>query len=1144
MKDLKVWSVELSEKNLIEASAGTGKTYSIGILVLRLIIENELNINQILMVTFTKSAVEELKSRVNKFCREALFFLELIQQGIEYTEQQAEDEKKEFEIYKNLLAFFREQPDKIGKTLQRLKANVLLLDEVAIMTIHGFCQKSLTEFAFESKQLFGAELIQDTQPILENALNEFWRKNISTLSTDTLQNIGYQNIRENILKLVSTHLDGKLYANYDTNVDYAAKFKNVSMEDCKDQILAIYKISYDYVDNLLKNNVLNTLIENTDATKSAKKSYLDASDPIELCDVCWGKSGFKSNKVTNVFDPLLITHLEKIKYLSDADNLHKEASKIYRQNLYAWAIKEITDKYHNYLTTNNLLSYNDLISNMAKAVDNSNPQKEQSFVAQLQQKYKAVFVDEFQDTDREQYTIFQKTFGYNDAVMFLIGDPKQSIYAWRKADLDTYFEAKNNVGERIYSMKTNFRSGKNIIDKLNHFFLPNPDFDTFNFPDKTSPNRISYINVDAKKTSLDVTKNGEIESGLQLWSGSKNEVLINKAVQLTHQLLTDASYQIKEGKKKRNIEPKDIGIIVRTNSKGADIKKELSRIGIPSVMLYDQKVLTSEEAKSMFYLLEAIIEPKINNIFKVLKSNILNYENDKILQLDTEDLVQRFYQWRKKWNEKGIYPTLQSFFSQFELEKQLKMVDASDRIWANVTQIAEILNRAEQKQSLKEDDLCNWLKKRIDGRDEQGDEYLMRIESDENAVTIITIHKSKGLEYGIVICPEVDFSDNVKSEFVTFKEGRNFVTKEQAFLTEKELLNFSTELEQENRRLIYVALTRAKAQCHVLSSTRNAESTMNYFYNNIDKKLIDIQSIEDVDLYKLSKYKLAKDSVVRVENVIDLGKFKDEPWFRLSYTGLAAHHNGIPKERSSVFKNAYDEFIFSKLKFGTLAGNLLHDILEKIDFVDAKGVYNDKVIIDMLHGYFPQNGDEFLLPIQHLIKNILNANISIDNQIIKLNSIGRNKRLSELEFDFPIHHFQPQLLEQFSQENRSIALKILSENDISGMMNGKIDLLFEYDEKIYILDWKTNYLGFEMSDYDKDGVLSAMNENNYHLQYLIYSVALKKYIQSRGLSFEQSFGGVIYLFLRGVRSDTRSGIFTSKPNLEEINLMERILLKK
>ncbi|QES89213.1 UvrD-helicase domain-containing protein [Rhizosphaericola mali] len=1136
MKDLKVWSIELSEKNLIEASAGTGKTYSIGILVLRLIIENELNINEILMVTFTKSAVEELKTRVNKFCREALYFIELIQQGIEYTEQLSESEKTEFDIYKNLLAFFLEHPDKIEKTLQRLKANILLLDEVAIMTIHGFCQKSLTEFAFESKQLFGAELIQDTQPILENALNEFWRKNISTLSTDTLQNIGYQNIRENILKLVSTHLDGKFYANYDPNIDYAAKFKKVSMEDCKNQILAIYKISYEYVDNLLKNNVLSNLIENTDATKSAKKNYLEASDPIELCDVCWGKNGFKYNKVTNAFDPLLITHLEKIKYLSDADNLHKEASKIYRQNLYAWAIQEITDKYHNYLKTNNLLSYNDLISNMAKAVENS-----ESFVTQLQKKYKAVFVDEFQDTDSEQYTIFQKTFGYNDAVIFLIGDSKQSIYAWRKADLDTYFEAKNNVGERIFSMKTNFRSGKNIIDKLNYFFQPYPDFDTFSFPDQTSPNRISYINVDAQKTSLEVTKNGEVESGLQLWSGNKNEVLINKAVQLTHQLLTDTSYKIQDGKKAKKIEPKDIGIIVRTNSKGSEIKKELSRIGIPSVMLYDQKVLTSDEAKSMYYLLEAIIEPKINNIFKVLKSNILNYENEKILHLDTEDLVQRFYQLRNKWGDKGIYPTLQAFFIQFDIEGKLKSQNASDRIWANVTQIAEILNKAEQKQNLKEEDLRNWLKKRMDGREEQGDEYLMRIESDENAVTIITIHKSKGLEYGIVICPEVDFSDNVKSEFVTFKDGKNFVTKEQAFLTEIEAANFSLELEQENRRLIYVALTRAKAQCHVLSSTWNPNSTMNYYYNSISNDIIEIQYIETIDLYKLSQYKPTKVSTTTIENRIELSCFKDDPWFKLSYTAIAAHHLGIPKERSKEFKNAYDEFIFSKLKFGALAGNLLHDILEKIDFVDSVGLYNNNVIKDTLHSYFPQNVEEYILPIQALIKNILNADILIDNQHIKLNTVIRNKRLSELEFDFPIRNFEFELLEHFSQEKRAVLLKLSSEKEVDGMMNGKIDLLFEYEGKLYILDWKTNYLGYELDDYVDERLFSAMNENNYHLQYLIYTVAVKKYIESRGMSYEQNFGGVIYLFLRGVRSDTSYGVFTAKPDLEEIIRLEHVL---
>jgi exodeoxyribonuclease V beta subunit len=173
--------------------------------------------------------------------------------------------------------------------------------------------------------------------------------------------------------------------------------------------------------------------------------------------------------------------------------------------------------------------------------------------------------------------------------------------------------------------------------------------------------------------------------------------------------------------------------------------------------------------------------------------------------------------------------------------------------------------------------------------------------------------------------------------------------------------------------------------------------------------------------------------------------------------------------------------------------------------------------------------------------NQVTSAIMPGNKTFTLNQVSNDKRLNELEFDFLLKPFNTGSLEALS--NKTHPFRIRSIAELEGIMNGKMDLFFEQEGKFYILDWKSNFLGNSLDFYNEENVKAAMYENNYHLQYLIYTVALTKYLALRipGFDYDTNFGGVIYLFLRGVRKGAQSGAFYSKPDKALIEKMSELI---
>ena len=1119
-EDFKASMVPLKGSNLIEASAGTGKTYSIAILVLRLILEKRFSIKEILMVTFTKAAVAELEERIRLFIRSAYHVS---------NNEVIDDVMISTLVNQSIEINGREEVSRL------LRNAVIYLDETAVLTIHSFCQQTLNEFAFETNQLFGAELLQDTSAIIESEVNKFWRKHITSIPVELLSTIGDSLSRNDITGIVRSHLDGKRYHEYDpikVNIVEEEFYVGI-IEETKVLTAQYEKLQSSLVQFIAGNSERLKVI--SEANRYAKKSLLGLVDrPEEFLDAIVAKRG--SGYITELFSDIL----EKYEDCEQVNNEKAEAIQKCLNQIYYIAIFEVAAGVKKYKLHNNQLSFDDLIGNLYTAlVDKENSK----LVNSLQNKFKAVFIDEFQDTDRLQYEIFKTAFG-SGTVLFYIGDPKQSIYAWRKADISTYFKAYKDV-VTSYGMNENYRSSESFIKAMNLFFQPTPDFDTFHFP--ADEQAITYIPVNspAINPKRQLNLKGEECVPITINNQPNKDSIVEAVTAQVIELLSNKDFCISKNDKETNLNPSDIGILVRSNKEGNDIKNGLAKYGIPAVTIGDAKVLESEEAIATLYLLEAMIDITRSNINRALLCSFTGYTVQHILSLDDETAIELFKKYKTNWDEDGIYTALVAFIADFGVQQILLQNNSEngERIITNLYQLVELLYKIQTTKRLSPLELIDWLKRGIERHDAEGDEYEQRIENDEECVKIVTIHKSKGLEYNIIIAPFLDFAERKNDVFSCYRnENGEYINIKKDQLSQEQAVIYSQQTEQENRRLLYVAITRAVYKCFIYKNDYYKTSTLAFFTNalqNADPLLIKNEQAPNI----LPGYYYKATIPIKQKVTEEPVQFNllQKNWSRMSYTMLSADMEKRPKTFSGARQDEYDHFIFNQLVKGNKTGNMLHYIFENIHFTNNERWQT--VIDTAIKRFTPAYKATYESNLAELLSHVLNADIRVGDTAFHLAEIGNDQRIHEFEFDFPVNVFHPAILQTLSNEKISINVK--DRYELEGIMNGKIDMLFEYKGKYFVLDWKSTFLGDSLDQYKQPSLEDAMNENNYHLQYLIYTLATKKYLESRlpGFDYERDFGGVLYLFVRGMRKGTDSGIFNCKPTLEQIKSLDRMLAK-
>jgi len=1126
MKNFVASEVALENSNLIEASAGTGKTYSIAILLLRLLLEKQLALKEVLMVTFTKAAVAELEERIRLFVRiaaKAAMGLPIKDTTISQLVAKAIEKQGE------------------AKIRELLTQAVLLLDDTSVMTIHSFCQQTLNEFAFETGQLFGCDTLKDSGPLIDNEINKFWRTHVTSIPLKLL-NILIDNglSRANFSEVLNGHYGGKRYIAYVPDAQYG-----FSPDKLENEWIDIEKIlsEADGCIQTLHTRILNdegNLRAATGANRYAHPVFSALLDKPELFIKKIKEIRAKSDpKYVNTLYGHLLGACDDIDEIMS--RIGERADKII-STLYCMSIQEASINIEAYKNRNSVLSFDDMIINLHSAtVKDGNEQLLQS----LRAKYKAVFVDEFQDTDKLQYEIFEQVFGQTN-ILFYIGDPKQSIYAWRKADINTYLKAATTVANN-YSMNINYRSCPAYIRSMNVFFQPVKGFDTFAFGEQD--NSFSYIPVDAPstKTVQPLLKDSSPETPILLFECPTNDSIAIAVAKQVLALLEDKTYQLEVDGEFRSVKPSDIGILVRKNKQGKLIKNALAAVRIPAVTIDDSKILKSKEAIALLYLLQAFEDKSRGSINKALLSPFTGLDRNQILLLNDDQQQERFKIYSALWDQQGIYVSVSAFLRDYNVRAVLLNHSHGERVLTNLTQLVEILHKTQTGNKLNNGELIAWLQKATEGMDVQGDEFEQRIESDEEAVRIITIHKSKGLEYNIVFAPFLDMLPEGVGDFCSFRDtdSGEYLFAHHNQLSDEQSALLTEQLEQENRRVIYVAITRAVYKCYVFKNTASYynNSSLKTFISGLkaldaENELIQFADHTAIPIH--SKYS-GKQEWKPLKHVKPAQfQLSDQNWHKLSYTFLSRKQPFIIKENGNIPVDEYDSFVFKQLPKSIVTGHLLHYILENIDF--TKSTNWEKVIEMGIRRFIPATGDTYSKMLFVMLDHIVNTEINIDGTKITLANVGRNKRISEFEFDFNVGSFLNTSIEELS--NNDVKFLVGYEDQYEGMMNGKIDLIFEYAGRYYILDWKSNFLGDSLSWYNTNSLRNTMNDGNYHLQYLIYTLAFKKYLTVKipGFNYGEQFGGVVYMFLRGLRKGHENGIFSFLPPLEQIEKLENILI--
>lgn len=1090
MPEFNVLNVRLEGSKLVEASAGTGKTYSIAILALRLIVEEKIPIEKMLMVTFTKAAVAELESRIRKFVRLAYKFAtgQAIKDSTVQAVVGAPDEDK----------------------IRLLKKAVQSLDNLSVMTIHSFCLSAIDEFTFEAGQSFDYEIVQDDSVFFREMVQTYRREVVNTIQDfEWFKEINTYLKFDKMSDILRKCLDGMAFLDIDLNQQH--QFNETIQQSIEAYQQLINQIELNFNRIQVTNVRANSRLANN---RETKEQFL----PIFIQDCCFAKKYTK--EFAFLYDP----------YGKD----YAESFQKVKHCFYTTFINTAKATIHQIKQEKGLLSYDDQIKTIHQALGN------ESFKAKLADKYDAVFIDEFQDTDKQQYEIFKNIFS-NNSIVYFIGDPKQSIFGWRSADLDTYKAAKVNVGEEaVYSMNKNYRSTPKMINALNVLLRPHEGFNLF------MDNDIRYINVESGATNLEkMLDQGEEVKPITVWQLEEQDFDTNyKAVaqEIYRLLTTDVTI------KGQRIMPKDIGVLVREKKEGDAIKKALARYRIPSVKRDEAKVLDSEESEMIKYLLKAVISPNTGNINRALHFPHFGFTLQDFITLDEAKHLEIFIGLKKTLIDEGVYPMISSFLTIYGMRSQCMNDIIGQRVLTNINQIAEILHKTEKKEKYTPDELIVWMER---NKGESDEEYEQRIESDEDAVQISTIHKAKGLEYKIVFAPCLCM---IKKEFFLKrgnvnqfkKEGQYCFTLNYPVLCETDKKSLDDQQEQENRRLIYVALTRAVYKCYITSMPR-------FYYNNPKptslKPIMDEFDNNPTDLIEIKP--LSKDTIDKAtrryitpnqEVVFTSRPFPDititNTFGIHSYSALSRAHHSFVFEKM-VLTEEYDHFIFQDLGRGANVGTALHSIFEHLNFADA--VTWEETLKSASKYYSTIVKEEKLELFKQLVSHVMNVGIKGLGEEFSLNKISNSQKLPELEFCFSMNSANKAEIDRLLGDEADLN----GEATIEGLMTGFIDLLFEHNGKYYILDWKSNHLGNSVESYGRTGMEEAMKGNNYNLQYMIYTLAVKRWLETkiRDFDYDRHLGGVIYVFLRGVREELESGIYVKKPSKEKIEALDQVFLQ-
>ncbi len=1218
-------SLPLNQVNLIEASAGTGKTYTIGSIYLRLLLQagencfsRPLNVEEILVVTFTEMATEDLKRKIRERLTAAISV---------FSEYYETKDKAIFTGEHQFLAELLPYLKDIPTALRRLKLAEQNLDLASIYTIHGFCRRMLMQHAFNSGVHFNLKLLKDQSDLLKQFANEFWREHFYSqpfeIANFISKELGSPDdvlsiLESDLSKDVSVATDNQqsLSLSIDEFLQKSVGERLKAVEDLKafwlknvDEIYSIImeEITKDYPEDQSKS--LNRKIYQKGRLKTWTKQINEwANNPLDYEINKTLRDYFLQSSIEQNYEkqteelnnkkaamPLyapIFAELEEyvqilVKQHQSSDLLKKIILYHYRQG--------IQKKLLEYKANHPEKSFDDLLRLLKEALHGEGGEQ---LAELIRFQYPFAMIDEFQDTDALQYQIFSKIYHNETASgnvgFMMIGDPKQAIYRFRGADIFTYLKAADEASER-FNLGTNYRSSQPLVEGVNRLF----DFKNAPFIYKN----IKFLNVGAAKKNLVFQLNNQPEPAFRFYINDKDKSTQQDyakacAISIQQWLKSAAENPVvfpnESNAENQTLRAENIAVLVRGYTEAELVKKELQALGIASVYLSDRgNVFESNTAKELVLILQACLSVTERPILNAIATALFGLNAAEIHQIHHDEIqwqrwAEKFAEYQQIWQRQGVLPMLHHLLLAENITEKLLSRPDGERKLTDLLHLAEILQQAA---ALNESEaaLLRWFEKQI--QDESRQEAQIRLESERQLVKIVTIYKSKGLEYDLVWLPFLgnEAKDPTKSGKQKKLFNLYYDSDEEKTLwdmQDQHLDELTQEVFAEELRLLYVALTRAKYQMAFMLPKAFDKKWNALLYvltqGEIGRKLNLPNTWDTQPLLEKFKQFLPNDVAIELTDVLQASEpltlnvsqenlsaeiFQGEieqDWRVTSFSGIEQTHqrkaylNESAVKKSLIFDDAkdYDASISIEnipenltelahdndemvLDFprGTQIGTLLHRYFEKVPFAQlAENENIEKLCQDL------NLAEEQFAAVQQWFEQILSTPI-LPNDDLALAQINEKQCLKELAFYLNItSHFDVAGFNRALATLHHLPSEPLQFDDIQGMVRGTMDLVFSHQDKYYLLDYKSNFLGETLKDYDQTALKKAMLEHHYDWQYLLYVVALHRYLKTRlpHYDYNRDFGGVVYAFLRGMNGSPQSGIFFDKPDWQLIQQLEEL----
>jgi exodeoxyribonuclease V beta subunit len=1276
MMDFDPWAVDLTGTQLIEASAGTGKTYTLTTLYLRLLVEKDLLPSEILVVTYTHAATAELRDRVRGRIRSAI----TIGEQAESAEADSASEPELLRLAQKARAMGEE-----GERVDPLRRALQSFDEASIFTIHGFCQRTLQENAFESGMAFESELIEDAEALQRTLAHDLWSRLLKDEGPEFVEWLRYgagrrwdfepEALERSILRVLGSDeempiLPAKLKKEAKDRLEILQATAEKawvrwasSWQQRRDTVSALLLGENDLSGNRYRvATIQSKWFPQLDAWQTAISAAGEAGfmNAVELPD--WWKnlvpegltSGLNKNgrPVEDVFFVVCAA-------LKDAVQALDETRRNHALSLRLRFVAEAREQARERREQKHLLFFDDLLCELRRAL---RPPGGDRLADLLRDRYRYALIDEFQDTDPVQYEIFRRVWhDANDARatgdhpqdkgLFLVGDPKQAIYGFRGADVFTYLLARKDAQQELHGLQVNWRSRPELIAAVNALFeqperpfgldsiefhpvAARPDVSSsFTIPDRSVAG-LRVLMAD-RSAAVDVKlADKEVKKPLPLRFG---RTTLMQAFAKDVADLLDAGGEI-DG---RPIRPSDVAVLCRRKSELAAARRALENLGIPCVDRGDSDVFDTREAWELLSVLQAWMhssDPVILRSALSTAAHGLDAQAIRDLSDDHQTLAsvaERYADYKRIWTGSGFGLAFESWRRQERVTEQLLGFQDGERRLTNWLHLAEILQKVEHDLSISKLGLVAWLERAIaasDARVDAGSEAsLLRLERDDEAVSLLTMHRSKGLEFEIVYLPCL--WEKAAGKAASIKSAKD-VTKARPPIrfyderTEKRTLDlggpdYAVHVEREEQealserfRMLYVALTRAKQQCVVLWGAIGTEfhktplawllharewesqgedpknsptelgtwsdeqwrSAWGAISQSAEESVPNAISIEAACIETRARWRAPLTQASPLE-FHPRQRVLGHPVMTTSFSGLVrdAHRSvewlagprvtGRDREDHSAKEGlspieGMPDLAASMHEFprGAQAGTLLHDVLERVDY----SVCDRKQIEALARQAVERGGlkgepEALVAQIVHVVFAVAETPLRAAPDRFCLADLPSGQQRPEIEFtlaalgDRRSGNFSPaslstvlaQACEDSPLAHYASRVSQMGWRELNGYLRGFIDSVFYDGERYFLIDYKSTYLGVQQADYRPDRLLEPMIEHDYILQYLIYSIALDRHLSQRLIAYdyEKHFGGVYYLFLRGLATTHESGcgIFFDRPSKEMIRRTSALL---